>query len=46
MDNIKHFREVVPYFTYPLVLVGIITLSFFGDLEALIEYEIIPRVNQ
>ena len=40
------FKEIAPYLTHPLVLVGFVALLFFGIHRTLIKAVIIPPLSQ
>jgi hypothetical protein len=47
MDTLLHaFRQIAPYLTHPLVLIGLVLLLFFGIHGQLIDSGIIPPLAE
>lgn len=46
MDTLQAFKDIAPYLTHPLVLVGFVLLLFFGVHRTLIKAGIIPPLDQ
>lgn len=45
MESVAGFKEVAPYLTHPLVLVGFILFVFFGIHRTLLLAKIIPPLE-
>jgi hypothetical protein len=45
MESVAGFKEVAPYLTHPLVLVGFILFLFFGIHRTLLRAKIIPPLE-
>lgn len=45
MDTLEAFKEIAPYLSHPLVLIGFAILLFFGIHRSLIKAGIIPPLS-
>lgn len=45
METLQAFKEIAPYLTHPLVLIGFVLLLFFGIHRTLLKAGILPPLN-